>query len=187
MLCGGVGEDQIATEGHEIHEVCNAVRKTKVVRNKISQISKFKSERNDECQFNLSIFVLQVKDVAASKLNKEGFEMFVVKSFKSQVRIYIYNFDKQDIYCLTNYLQHDRSVEMAYYIFQVVAGTNFFAKVQIGGDDHLHLRIYRNLQVRFYIFLYISIYTNYTVICIVSLLHYQKYFVLCRERLSCIA
>merc|ERR1711910_207568 len=79
MLCGGVGEDQIATEGHEIHEVCNAV-----------------------------------KDAAASKLNKEGFEMFVVKSFKSQV----------------------------------VAGTNFFAKVQIGGDDHLHLRIYRNLQAR---------------------------------------
>merc|ERR1712141_837012 len=77
MLCGGVGEDQIATEGHEIHEVCNAV-----------------------------------KDVAASKLNKEGFEMFVVKGYKSQV----------------------------------VAGTNFFAKVQIASDDHLHLRIYRNLQ-----------------------------------------
>ena len=36
MLCGGVGEDQVATEGHEIHEVCNAVRKMKVVGNKIS-------------------------------------------------------------------------------------------------------------------------------------------------------
>ena len=41
MLCGGVGEDQIATEGHEIHEVCNAVRKTKVVGNKISRYSIF--------------------------------------------------------------------------------------------------------------------------------------------------
>ena len=39
MLCGGVGEDQIATEGHEIHEVCNAVRKMKVVRNKRSRYS----------------------------------------------------------------------------------------------------------------------------------------------------
>ena len=42
MLCGGVGEDQIATEGHEIHEVCNAVRKMKAVRNKISGYSIFK-------------------------------------------------------------------------------------------------------------------------------------------------
>ena len=42
MLCGGVGEDQIATEGHEIHEVCNAVRKIKVVRNKRSRYSIFK-------------------------------------------------------------------------------------------------------------------------------------------------
>ena len=46
MLCGGVGEDQIATEGHEIHEVCNAVRKMKVVRNKRSRYSIFK--RNAE-------------------------------------------------------------------------------------------------------------------------------------------
>ena len=42
MLCGGVGEDQIATEGHEIHDVCNAVRKMKAVRNKISGYSIFK-------------------------------------------------------------------------------------------------------------------------------------------------
>ena len=26
MMCGGIGEDQIATEGHEIHEVCNSVK-----------------------------------------------------------------------------------------------------------------------------------------------------------------
>ena len=45
MLCGGVGEDQIATEGHEIHEVCNAVRKTIVVGNKISRYSIFMSMR----------------------------------------------------------------------------------------------------------------------------------------------
>ena len=48
MLCGGVGEDQIATEGHEIHEVCNAVRKKKVAGNEISRYSIFKSELNDE-------------------------------------------------------------------------------------------------------------------------------------------
>ena len=48
MLCGGVGEDQIATEGHEIHEVCNAVRKTKVVGNEISRYTIFKSVYNAE-------------------------------------------------------------------------------------------------------------------------------------------
>jgi len=53
-----------------------------------------------------------VKDAAASKMGKNGFDMFVVKSFKSQV----------------------------------VAGTNFFAKVQISDSEHVHLRIYRNLQ-----------------------------------------
>jgi len=77
MMCGGIGEDQLATDGHEIHEICNSV-----------------------------------KNEAATKLGKDGLEMFVVKSFKSQV----------------------------------VAGTNFFAKVQIAGDQHVHLRIYRNLQ-----------------------------------------
>ena len=55
MLCGGVGEDQIATEGHEIHEVCNAVRKTKMVGNTISRYSTFKL--NAASLFSLSIFV----------------------------------------------------------------------------------------------------------------------------------
>merc|ERR1711902_282124 len=77
MLCGGTGDVQEATAGHEIHDVCNSV-----------------------------------KEAAAGKLGKNGFDMFVVKSFKSQV----------------------------------VAGTNFFAKVQIADGEHVHLRIYRNLQ-----------------------------------------
>merc|ERR1712018_212860 len=77
MMCGGTGDVQEATAGHEIHDICNSV-----------------------------------KDAAASKVGKNGFDMFVVKSFKSQV----------------------------------VAGTNFFAKVQVADGEHLHLRIYRNLQ-----------------------------------------
>merc|ERR1712038_324188 len=77
MMCGGTGDVQVATDGHEIHEICNSV-----------------------------------KESAAGKTGKNGFDMFVVKSFKSQV----------------------------------VAGTNFFAKVQIADGEHLHLRIYRNLQ-----------------------------------------
>ena len=26
MMCGGIGEDKAATEGHEIHEICNSVK-----------------------------------------------------------------------------------------------------------------------------------------------------------------
>merc|ERR1711963_965791 len=65
MMCGGTGDVQEATAGHEIHDICNSV-----------------------------------KESAAGKTGKNGFDMFVVKSFK----------------------------------------------VQIADGEHLHLRIYRNLQ-----------------------------------------
>ncbi|XP_042877742.1 cystatin-B-like [Penaeus japonicus] len=32
------------------------------------------------------------------------------------------------------------------YKTQVVAGTNYFAKIDIGGEDLVHIRVYRNLQ-----------------------------------------
>ncbi|XP_027219101.2 cystatin-A isoform X3 [Penaeus vannamei] len=36
--------------------------------------------------------------------------------------------------------------QLVSYKTQVVAGTNYFAKMDIGGEELVHMRVYRNLQ-----------------------------------------
>ncbi|KAL7837895.1 hypothetical protein AOLI_G00262990 [Acnodon oligacanthus] len=76
---------------------------------------------------------------------RKTFEMFVAKSFISQLVAGTNFFIKMKQQVQQKARKTFEMFVAKSFISQLVAGTNFFIKVHVGGNDCVHLRVFRSL------------------------------------------